>query len=127
MRAIRGIGVECHQVVATSEGRAVVWVIIHEVGSRRGLVGLVGLVGRRLLVPVLEPEEERSRLVNPLAISRAPLVRRVATAHSLIGQSDHRHSRALYVALLMEDRGVEPIDVRLEKQLESRPPAEEAV
>jgi len=27
----------------------------------------------------------------------------------------------------MEDRGVEPIDVRIEKQLEFRPPAEQAV
>ena len=121
MRAIRGIAVECNQVVATSEGRTVASVVIHEVGIRRGLVG------RRLLVPVLEPEEERSRLVTVLAIIRAPLERRVATAHSLIGQSDHRHSRALCVALLMEDCGVEPIDVGLEKQLEFRPPAEEAV
>jgi hypothetical protein len=121
VRAIRGIAVECEQVVASSEGRTAANVVIHEVGIRRGPVG------RRLLVPVLEPEEERSRLVTELAIIRAPLERRVATAHSLIGQSDHRHSRALLVALLMEDCGVEPIDVALEKQLEFRPPAEEAV
>jgi len=121
VRAIRGIAGECHQVVSTSEGRTAANVVKHEVGIRRGPVG------RRLLVPVLEPEEERSRLVNPLAMFCAPLERRVATAHSLIGQSDHRHSRALCVALLMEDRAVEPIDVRIEKQLEFRPPAEQAV
>ena len=122
MRTIRGIAGECKQVVATSsEHRTVASVVIHEVGIRRGLVG------RRLLAPVLEPEEERSRLVIEYVIFRAPLVRRVATAHSLIGQSDHRHSRALCVALLMEDRAVEPIDVRIEKQLEFRPPAEQAV
>jgi hypothetical protein len=122
VRTIRGIAGECKQVVATSsEHRTAANVVKHEVGIRRGLVGCWPLV------PVLEPEEERSRLVNPLATFRAPLVRRVATAHSLIGQSDHRHSRALCVALLMEDRAVEPIDVRIEKQLEFRPPAEQAV